>query len=142
MTETPNIARGRRLFLGIVGGLLAFGIFGTVGASLRGIPIRATTVVWGPGLMVVLGALAYIGVYWARGAITVWMWLLGFFRVTAALALVRRSPVASLVIFAWAAAFAYGGWYLYNQPDIEAFILRRDRRPMPARRATLLESDE
>ena len=137
-----DVARGRRLFLGVVGGLVAFSLLGTLLTHRGGLPIRPMSLLWSPGITIVIGALAYAGVYWARGAITVWMWLTAFLELTTGVALLRRWPAVSLVTFAWAAAFAYGGWFLYNQPDIEAFILRRDKAPPTPRRVILRETDE
>ena len=131
-----DIELGRKQFLvsiAVIGVFLCLRVLGAWAAA-REIPAArelAPLLVFG-----VLGALAYRGVYWARGAIVVW---LGFIAITVTLRgvlLLVRAPVSALFLIAIAASVAYGAVFLYTSEHIEAFLLSRDAPPArPSRRA-------
>ena len=131
-----DIALGRKQFLAVFGGAAAFLAFLAIAAWLRNgqsHPFRT----FGPLVVFcLLGGLAYRRVYWARGAVVVWLGLIAIFDVFGAILVFRRFPVASLITLAVAAGLARAAVFLYTSEHIEAFLLARDgtaaRRSRPA----------
>jgi hypothetical protein len=121
--------RGRKQFLiglGVIGGVLCLL---ALRAWLRAGEIRSAKDFGALLVFGVLGALAYRGVYWARGAIVVW---LGFIAISFGLRgvlMLGRTPGSSLFLIAIAATVAYGAIFLYTSEHIEAFLLSRDAPP-------------
>jgi hypothetical protein len=77
----------------------------------------------------VLGALAYRGVYWARGAIVVWLGFIAISFTLRGVLMLGRAPGLGLFSIAIAASVAYGAVFLYTSEHIEAFLLSRDAPP-------------
>ncbi len=136
-----DIARGRTQFLNVIGIVGAFMAYGAVGGLLRHGPVGPLGGFGSLIVYAVLAGLAYRGVYWARGAITVWLGLIAILGALRGVLLLRRAPVASLEAFAVAAAVAYGAVFLYNSEHIEAFLLSRDAPPPRPSRRTLPPTD-
>jgi hypothetical protein len=70
-----------------------------------------------------------LDIYWARGAIVVWLGLVALFDGLRALLLVRRFPLVSLGVVAIAASVACAAVFLYTSEHIEAFLLSREGTP-------------
>jgi hypothetical protein len=131
-----DIVRGRRQLVAVLGGATAFLVLLSVGRWLRNgesQPIRT----FGPLVVFcLLGGLAYFRFYWARGAVVVWLGLIAIFDGLGAILLMRRSPLASLVVLAVAAAITRVAVFLYTSEHIEAFLLSNATAPRRSRSAT------
>jgi hypothetical protein len=123
-----DIERGRKQFLI---GFTAFGAFMVlIGATawFRQPDVHVARHVESLVVFGVLGGLAYRGVYWARGAIVVWLGLIAISDGLLGARLLRWAPGASLLVLASAAALAYGTVFFYTSAHIEAFLLSRGGR--------------
>ena len=124
-----DIERGRKQFLiglGVIGGVQCLLALAT---WLRAGEIRSARDLGPLFVFGVLGALAYRGVYWARGAIVVWLGFIAISFTLRGVLVLGRTPGSGLVSIAIAASVAYGAVFLYTSEHIEAFLLSRDAPP-------------
>ena len=123
-----DIARGRRLILGIVG---ATGIFMAVialGVWLQGAPFRPLTLLGRPIVLAILGVLAYRGVFWARGAIVFWLGLMAIGYAIGGVVVIGETVLWGLLSLLLAASLTYGAVVLYTSDDVEQVFEPETRR--------------
>lgn len=129
-----DIALGRKQLLSVLGAAASFLAFLAAAAWFgndQGHVLRT----FGPLIVFcALGGLAFRRVYWARGAIVVWLGLIAIFDGLRAILLVRRLPFVSLLVLAIAAGVACAAVFLYTSEHIEAFLLSSDAAPTPRSR--------
>jgi hypothetical protein len=106
--------------LGTLAGLLALAALQALVHGGRDHPMRALLT---PAVFCLLSWFAYCRVYWARGAIVVWLGMNALLLGFAGLLFLRRVPGWGVVMVVIAAAIGYGAYDLYNSEDIEAYLL-------------------
>jgi hypothetical protein len=118
----PDVVRGRRKILTVVGGgvasmLLVIGLGAWRGGSQHALAQLGT-----PLVLAALGALTYYGTHWARGVIVFWLGLSAFGFGVHGATMLSRAPVASLFSLLLAAGLAYSAFDLYTSDDVEAVV--------------------
>ena len=124
-----DIALSRKQLVSVLGAAASFLAFLAAAGWFRSDqshPLRT----FGPLIVFcALGGLSLRRVYWARGAIVVWLGLIAIFDGLRAILFVRRLPFVSLLVLAIAAGVAYAAVFLYTSEHIEAFLLSPDAAP-------------
>lgn len=112
----PDVARGRRIILGVVVPTVLFSLIGT------GLVFRRPAELVGPFVLAALGALMYRGVHWARELIVAWLGLITLgYGIRGVLTFVRL-PLYGVLTLLFGAAFACGAIMLYTSDDVEAVV--------------------